>query len=202
VKTFSAPVTAQIAAGKISWRVAIKFILPSGSYGFITGYRGQVTVSSVLYVGSGGLIEVSDPDADVTGEARDLTVQLASHKIINGSLVQLFDPHVLASIESQAWFRAPAVIYRMWIGANREVIDAEQLHVRQIFSIEHRGGKSGRRIVGTLSTPAAFARMVEAKKNGPDLQKQIDATDTGYNDVLEAMRDPVYWGRATPKPLT
>lgn len=201
MKTFSAPVIAQIDAGKINWRVAIKFVLPSGSYGFITGYRGQVTVGGVLYVGSGGLIEVGRPDADLTGEESPLTVQLASHKIVNGSMVQLFDPHVLVSIENETWFRQTAIIYRMWIGSNREVIDAEQLHVRQVFSIEHRKSKAGRRIVGTLATPAAFARIVEAKKNGPDLQKQIDPTDTGYNDVLEAMRDPVYWGRATPKPL-
>ncbi len=47
--------------------------------------------------------------------------------------------------------------------------------------------------------PSAFAKVFEAKPNGPDLQKSIDPTDTSYDDILTALTDPIYWGREDPK---
>lgn len=199
MKSYSAEIEAQLAIGRMFRRVAVRFDLPSGSYGFITGFRGNLTYEGVLYVGSGGLIEIDQPDADLSGEAGEVTVSLASHRKINGQLVELFDPHLLASIESEAWYLRPAVLQRFWFDQNRALEDVEQLQVRRIYAIEHRRSKAGRRIVGTLMAQSAFAKVYEAKTNGPDLQKRIDPDDTSYDDILTALTDPIYWGRDAPK---
>lgn len=199
MKSYSAAIEAQLAAGRLRRRRAVRFDLPSGSYGFITGFRGSLTVGGTLYVGSGGLITVDEPEAKMSAEATEVTVSLASHRIVNGELVQLFDPHLLASIEAEAWFMRPAVIERFWFDAGRQLEDVEQMQVRQIFSIEHKKSRQGRRIEGRLMAPSAFAKVYEAKVNGPDLQRSIDLDDTSYDDILTAHTDPLYWGRDKPK---
>lgn len=199
MKSYSAEIEAQLATGRMFRRVAVRFDLPSGSYGFITGFRGNLTYGGVLYVGSGGLIEIDQPDADMSGEAGEVTVSLASHRKINGQVVELFDPHLLVSIEAENWYLRPAVLQRFWFDQNRALEDVEQLQVRRIYAIEHRRSKAGRRIVGTLMAQSAFAKVYEAKTNGPDLQKRIDPDDTSYDDILTALTDPIYWGRDAPK---
>lgn len=198
MKSYSAEIEAQLAAKKLNRRRAIRFDLPSGSYGFITGYRGSLTVEGVLYVGSGGLIDIEDSDGKITGEADEVTVTLASHRRINGELVKLFDPHLLASIEDEVWFMRPAVVQRFWFGPGRQLEDIEQMQLRQIFSVEHLGGRDGKRIMARLMTPAAMAKVFEAKRNGPDLQKLIDPDDTSYADIIAAASETIYWGRKDP----
>lgn len=202
MRTYSAAIEAQLATGRMFRRIAVRFDLPSGSYGFITGFRGNLTYEGVLYVGSGGLIEIEQPSADISGEAGEVTVSLASHRRVNGQVIELFDPHLLVSLEAEAWYLRPAVLQRFWFDQNRGLEDVEQLQVRRIYSIEHRKTKSGRRIVGTLMAQSAFAKVCEAKTNGPDLQKRIDPADTSYDDILTALTDPIYWGRDTPKAKT
>lgn len=119
MKSYSAEIEAQLAAGRLHRRLAIQFDLPSGSYGFITGFRGSITYNDVLYVGSGGLIDIDIPEARMSAEASELTVSLASHRKINGEIVQLFDPHLLDSIEAEVWFMRPAVVQRFWFDAGR-----------------------------------------------------------------------------------
>lgn len=200
MKSYSASIEAQLAAGRLRRRLAVRFELPSGNYGFITGYRGNITVGGTLYVGSGGLIDIETPEAKMSNEASEVVVSLASHRRINGQLVQLFDPHLLDSIEDEAWFMRPAVIERFWFSAGRQLEDVEQMELRQIFSIEHKRSRDGRRIEGRLMAPSAFAKVFEAKANGPDLQAAIDPADTSYDDILTALTDPIYWGREAPKP--
>jgi hypothetical protein len=199
VKSHSAEVEAQLASGRLRRRLAVRFDLPSGRYGFITGYRGNISYGETLYVGSGGLIEVSQPEAKMSAEATEVTVSLASHRRINGEIVQVFEPHLLDTIEDEVWFMQPAVVQRFWFNAGRQLVDVEQLHLRAIFSIEHKKARTGRRIEGRLMAPSAFAKVFEAKPNGPDLQKQVDATDTSYDDILTALTDAIYWGREDPK---
>lgn len=199
MKTYSAEIEAQLAARRLRRRLAVRFDLPSGRYGFITGFRGNLTHEGTLYVGSGGLIDISQPEAKMSAEASEVTVSLASHRRINGEVVQLFEPHLLDTIEDEVWFMQPAVVQRFWFNAGRQLEDVEQLHLRQIFSIEHKKARTGRRIEGRLMAPSAFAKVFEAKPNGPDLQKQIDADDTSYDDILTALSDPIYWGREDPK---
>jgi len=198
VKSHGAEVEAQLASGRLRRRLAVRFDLPSGRYGFITGFRGNITHGETLYVGSGGLIEISQPEAKMSAEATEVTVSLASHRRINGEVVQLFEPHLLDTIENETWFMQPAVVQRFWFNAGRQLLDVEQLHLRAIFSIEHKKARTGRRIEGRLMAPSAFAKVFEAKPNGPDLQHQIDPTDTSYDDILTALIDPVYWGRQDP----
>lgn len=203
MKSYSSSIEAQLAAGRLRRRLAVRFDLPSGSYGFITGFRGTLTVGDVLYVGSGGLIKLDLPEAKMAAEAVEVPVSLASHRKINGKLVQLFDPFVLASIEDEVWFMQPAIVQRFWFNAARQLEDVEQLHQLKIFSVEHtktQGG--GARVEGMLKAPSAFAKVFEAKPNGPDLQRQIDPDDTSYDDILTALTDPIYWGRKAPKPAT
>ena len=147
MKSYSASIEAQLAAGRLRRRLAIRFDLPSGSYGFITGFRGSITVGDVLYVGSGGLIEVRQPEAKITAEAAEVVVSLASHRRVNGEMVELFDPHLLDSIEDEVWFMRTALIQRFWFDAGRKLEDVEQLQIRQIFSVEHKRSREGRRIV-------------------------------------------------------
>ena len=199
MKNYSAEIEAQLAAGRLRRRLAVRFDLPSGQYGFITGFRGNITHEGTLYVGSGGLIEITQPEAKMSAEATEVTVSLASHRRINGEVVQLFEPHLLDTIEDEVWFMQPAVVQRFWFNAGRQLEDVEQLHLRAIFSIEHKKARTGRRIEGRLMAPSAFAKVFEAKPNGPDLQKQIDPTDTSYDDILTAISDPIYWGREDPK---
>lgn len=200
MKSYSASIEAQLASGRLSRRRAIRFDLPSGSYGFIAGFRGSLTVGDTLYVGSGGLIGIDQPEAKVSAEAAEVTVSLASHRRINGELVELFDPHLLDSIEAEAWFMRPAVIERFWFDPGRRLEDVEQMQLRQIFSIEHKRTREGRRIEGRLMAPSAFAKVFEAKVNGPDLQRMIDGSDTSYDDILTTLVEPIYWGREAPKP--
>ena len=200
MKSYSASIEAQLAAGRLRRRLAIRFDLPSGSYGFITGFRGSITVGDVLYVGSGGLIEVRQPEAKITAEAAEVVVSLASHRRVNGEMVELFDPHLLDSIEDEVWFMRTALIQRFWFDAGRKLEDVEQLQIRQIFSVEHKRSREGRRIEARLMAPSAFAKVFEAKANGPDLQRLIDPADTSYDDILTALTDPIYWGRQAPKP--
>ena len=200
MKTYSAPIEAQLAAGRLRRRLAVRFDLPSGQYGFITGFRGSITVGDVLYVGSGGLIDMDLPEAKMAAEEVEVTISLASHRKVNGELVQLFDPFVLASIEAEVWFMQPAVVQRFWFNAARQLEDVEQLHQLKIFSIEHtKSASKGARVEGVLKAPSAFAKVFEAKPNGPDLQRQIDPDDTSYDDILTALTDPIYWGRKAPK---
>lgn len=201
MRTYSAEIEAQLASGRLNRRLAVRFDLPSGSYGFITGVRGSFSHAGVLYAGSGGLIEIEQPAASITGEAADITVSLASHRRINGELVQLFEPHLLDSIEAEAWYLRPAVVQRFWFDSSRRLEDVEQLHIRQIYAIEHKRSRNdGRRISARLMAPSAFAKVYEAKTNGPDLQSRIDPADTSYNDIQTALTDPIYWGREAPKP--
>jgi hypothetical protein len=201
MKSYSAPIEAQLASGRLRRRLAVRFDLPSGSYGFVTGLRGNLTMNDVLYVGSGGLIDLQLPEAKMSAEAVEVGVSLASHRRINGEVVQLFDPHVLASIEAEQWFMQPAVVQRFWFNAARQIEDVEQLHQLMIFSIEHRkNARVGARVEGKLMAPSAFAKVFEAKPNGPDLQRQIDPDDTAYDDILTTLSDPIYWGREAPKP--
>lgn len=203
MKSYSAEIEAQLASRLMRRRLAIRFDLPSGSYGFIRGYSGKLTVGGVDYVGSGGLINIELPDASISAAGDEIVVSLASHKLVNGELVQLFDPHLLASIEAEVWFLRPAIIYRFWFDAGRGLEDVEQLHIRQIFSIEHKRSKrGGRRVEGRLLTPAALAKIYEAKRNGPELQHEIDPDDTSYDDIAAAASDPIYWGRRAPEPGT
>jgi hypothetical protein len=199
MRSYSPAIEAQLASRRLRRRLAVRFDLPSGSYGFITGFRGSLTYAGVAYVGSGGLIEIDQPEAAQTAEASEITVSLASHRRINGETVQLFDPHLLNSIEDEVWFMRPAVIQRFWFNAARQLEDVEQMHLRQIFSVEHKRSGEGRRVIARLMAPSAFAKVFEAKRNGPDLQRLIDATDTGWDDALTTLVDPIYWGRAAPK---
>lgn len=200
MKSYSAPIEAQLAAGRLYRRLAVRLDLPSGSYGFVTGLRGSITVGDVLYVGSGGLIDIGMPEAKLSAEAVEASVSLASHRRINGELVQLFEPHVLASIEAEAWFMQPAVVQRFWFSRGRVLQEVEQLYQLAIFDIEHTiSANGGAQVKGTLKAPSAFAKVFEAKPNGPDLQRQIDPADTSYDDILTALSDPIYWGRAAPK---
>jgi hypothetical protein len=202
VKTFSAEVASQYAARRINKRLAIRFDLPSGSYGFVTGTRGSIVHEGVLYVGSGGLIKVSLADEAIAGAADETTVELASHRIVNGQVQQLFDPHVLDTIEHEIWYLQPALIFRFDFDSNRRLIDVERIDVRQIWDIQHlRSSSGGRRVRAILKSPGALAKVVEAKRNGPDLQKIIDAADTGYRDILSTMSEPIYWGRKPPKTI-
>lgn len=201
MRTYSAEIEAQLASGRLNRRLAVRFDLPSGSYGFITGVRGSFTHGGVLYAGSGGLIAIEQPAASITSEAAEITVSLASHRRIGGELVQLFEPHLLDSIEAEAWYLRPAVIQRFWFDSSRRLEDVEQLHIRQIYAIEHKRSRSdGRRISARLMAPSAFAKVYEAKTNGPDLQSRIDPADTSYNDIQTTLTDPIYWGREAPKP--
>lgn len=199
MRTYSAPIEAQLAAGRLRRRLAVRFDLPSGTYGFITGFRGNLTVDDVLYVGSGGLISIDLPEAKMAAEAVEVALSLASHRKINGELVQLFDPFVLASIEAEVWFMQPAIVQRFWFSPGRQLEDVEPLHQLKIFSIEHtRSASKGARVEGMLKAPSAFAKIFEAKPNGPDLQRQIDPDDRSYDDILTALTDPIYWGRKAP----
>ena len=203
MKSYSAPIEAQLAAGRLRRRLAVRFDLPSGQYGFISGLRGSLVVGEVLYVGSGGLIGIELPEAKMSAEAVEVSVSLASHRRIGGELVQLFDPFVLASIEAEAWFMKPAIVQRFWFNAARQLVEVEQLHQLMIFSIEHKKTRSaGARVEGMLKAPSAFAKVFESKPNGPDLQQQIDPTDTSYDDILTTLTDPIYWGREAPKSWT
>lgn len=202
MKSYSAEVEAQLVAGKIRRRLAIRFDLPSGSYGFVMGMAGSVTVGDVLYVGSGGLITLDLPEAGVSDQERPITVSLASHRKINGQTVQLFDPHLLDTIEDEVWYLRPAVIYRFWLSEGRALQDVEQLHLRQIYSIEHTRTRNGRRVEAVLQTPGALAKVREGKRNGPELQRDIDPTDTGLDDAITTGSDPIYWGQRAPAPGT
>lgn len=200
MKAYSDDVAAQYAAGRINTRLAVRFDLPSGRYGFVTGTRGNLEYGGALYVGSGGLIAINVGDEAVSAEADEVTVDLASHQIINGKVQQLFAPHLLVSIEAEVWYLQTAVLSRFHFDDARRLIDVEQIDIRKIWDVRHtRTANGGRRITAVLRTPAALAKVVEAKRNGPDLQAQIDAADTGYRDILTALSDPIYWGRSAPK---
>ena len=201
MRTYSAEIEAQLASGRLNRRLAVRFDLPSASYGFITGVRGSFTYGDVLYAGSGGLIEIEQPATTISSEAGEINVSLASHRRIDGELVQLFEPHLLDSIEAEAWYLRPAVIQRFWFDSSRRLEDVEQLHIRQIYSIEHTTSQeAGRRISARLMAASTMAKVYEAKTNGPDLQSRIDPADTSYNDIQTALTDPIYWGREAPKP--
>lgn len=200
MKSYGAEVEAQLAAGKIYRRLAIRFDLPSGSYGFVMGMAGQVTVEGVLYVGSGGLIDLQLPENGIADQERPITVSLASHRKINGEWQQLFEPHLLDTIEDEVWYLKPAVIYRFWLSPGRSLQDVEQLYLRQIYNVEHRKTRNGRRVEAILQSPGATAKVKEGKRNGPELQREIDATDTGLDDAISTGTEPIYWGQRAPAP--
>lgn len=175
-------------------RAAILFDFPSGRYGFIAGVRGNLTIDGQLFVGSGAVIDIENPEASIDLANADLTITLASHRRVNGGWQQLFDPYLLTSIEEETWYRRPAIVYRIVFDAQRRPIQKVQLFRREVFQIEHLKGKVGRRIRGTLSTPAAFAKIIEGKTRGPELQRLIDPTDRGYDSIARAAIDPIIWG--------
>jgi hypothetical protein len=181
-------------------RAAILFDLPSGRYGFVAGVRGNLEIeingAPVTFVGSGAVIEIDKPAANLDLASADLTVSLASHRRVNGTMVKLFEPHLLNSIEDEVWFLRPAIIYRLNFDENRRLLgEPEQLFRRAIFRIQHkrmRGG--GRRLEGLLLSPASLAKVVEGKRRGPELQREIDPTDRGYDHIARIATDPIIWG--------
>jgi hypothetical protein len=175
-------------------RAAIRLDLPSGQYGFVAGVRGNIEWNGVTYIGSGGVIDIESPDENVNLAAVDLTLTLASHRRINNTWHQLFEPGLLSSIEDEIWFRRPAIIYLFKFDSDRRLVAVDQLFRREIYKIEHLRGKVGRRIKATLSTPAALAKVVEGKTRGPELQRLIDPTDRGYDHIARIATDPIIWG--------
>lgn len=196
--TYGPDVQAQLDDGRIKYRDALRLDLDSGTIGFITGFRGATVQGGVKYVGSGGLIGIDTPEASVDAAGASISVTLASHYKINGAYHKLLDPHLLVSIENENWFNRQAVIYRFWFDANRRVIEQEQRHVRRIFSVEHKRGEVGSVIEAVLGAPSDYARVVEGKIAGPELQKLIDPTDTSARHVQTAETDKVYFGRLAP----
>ncbi|KQT50339.1 hypothetical protein ASG47_19745 [Devosia sp. Leaf420] len=175
-------------------RAAIRFDLPSGQFGFVAGVRGNIVWDGVTFIGSGALIEVENPGETINLAAVDLTLTLASHRRINNTWHQLFEPSLLNSIEDEVWFRRPAIVYRFKFDANRRLTSVDQLLRREIYKIEHLRSKRGRTIKATLSSPAALAKVVEAKTRGAELQRLIDPNDRGYDHIARVSTDPIVWG--------
>lgn len=196
-------IQAQLDAGEINFRQAIRFDLDSGSYGFVDGYRGKMPpIDGVSYVGSGGLIGIEHPEQNVSPAGGDVSVTLASHYKINGEYHKLFEPHVLDSIEQENWFRRTVRIYRFWFDKNRRFVASERRHLREIQEIEHKKADVGRVIVAHLGAPSDFAKVVEGKIAGPELQSLIDPTDTSARHVQSAASDKIYFGRLPPNPIS
>lgn len=202
MKNLDPDIEAQLDAGALTIRDAILFVLDEGNYGFYTGGRGVITDpgTGFDFQGAGSLITIEVQGDSTAQVSAPIKVTLATQYEIDGVVYDVFDDGVLDTIESSNWFRRTAVIYRIWLDADLQVIEFEQRARREIHQIlHHEDPKKGYYLEGVLETPSVFRKLVGGKKRNKTLQRRLDPADKFMDQVNNTTTQKTYWGRLPPE---
>lgn len=190
MRSLDPAVEGHLAAGHSSRRTLLLLDLPSGLWGFWTGF-GAIEVDGVTFVGAGSLATIQGLNEQSGLSAVPVVIALKS--VPDTALT----PDVLATIENEAYHQRPATIFSAWLDPDtRALVAVDQEYRGYIDRVAHKDQEGGQTLLEvTLESKARDHHKTLGRVRGDADQRRIDPADAGLSYAATAAKFDIVWGR-------